>query len=166
MVTQAVDVTVIVGPASGHLYAGYDTGQRWNGTPVIAFTRAQLEALIAHGDGTDSNGYGLIYDVQGGFTDAFSDTEAETVPPQTILDLEGDPITVYVPAGRNWELSTEAGPSLYNGDLECTACGSHLANSHQPTCPTTEAQTQHADPLQQWHTPPGPAASTAVEFGQ
>ena len=43
---------------------------------------------------------------------------------------------------------------LYNADLECTACGAHLANPHQPTCPTTEGQAQHADPIQQWQAPP------------
>lgn len=47
----------------------------------------------------------------------------------------------------------DGGPSLYNADLECTACGSHLANPHQPTCPTTDAQAQHTDPSQQSPTP-------------
>lgn len=154
MALQAVDIAVIVGPTSGHLYAGYDTGERWNGSPVIAFTHAQLQALIEHGDGMDSNGYGLTYDPDTGFTDVSSDTETEPIPPQTMTDLDGAPVTVYIPDGRCWDVDPgDGGPSLYNADLECTACGSHLANPHQPTCPTTEAKAQHTDPIQQWQAP-------------
>lgn len=143
---RAVDIVLVVGPTTGHLYAGYDTGETWNGSPVIGFTHAQLQTFIDHGDGIDANGFGLTQDEEtGGFFDTSSPTEFEPVPAAPIEDLDGEQITIYIPSGRIWDLHQpgHTAPSLYNADLECTACGAHLANPHHPTCPTTQAEAQH-----------------------
>ncbi len=72
--------TSIVGPVTGRPCPAYDTGRRWNGASVIAFTSDVLAALIAAGDGTDANGEGLAV-AEGGALDV-SDGRAE--PAETI----------------------------------------------------------------------------------
>lgn len=141
---RAVDIVHVIGPATGHLYAGYDTGTTWNGSPVVGFTQAQLQTFIEQGDGLDANGYGLIEHPDRGLLDQVSPTEADPIPSLSIEDLDGQHVHVYAPAGRIWDLHDgDPAPSLYNADLECTACGAHLANPHAPSCPTTEARAQH-----------------------
>ncbi|WP_420113771.1 hypothetical protein [Pseudactinotalea sp.] len=163
MSTPAVDVTLIIGPRTRHLYAGYDTGQTWNGSPVLGFTHAQLQTFIEQGDGTDANGYGLTRDPADGFRDVTSATQSEPVPTLTLDDLDGDPITVYLPAGRIWDLHDgNPADSLYNADLECTACGAHLANPHDPSCATTEAIDQHRHDLPVWQQQPPPSPTPDI----
>ena len=53
---RAVQIT---GHVSGRTYTAQDTGETWNGSPVLAFTAEEMRAYIEAGDGADGNGYGL-----------------------------------------------------------------------------------------------------------
>ena len=132
--------THVVGPVAGRFYQALDTGERWNGAPVLAFTLDQMHALIAAGDGSDSNGYGLAIDT-GQVLDVTGPCEHEPVP--TIpAEVRGDAIVLYVPAGRVWEEtsanSTVAGIG-YDADGRCRACGEHIGAPHAPECPAAVA---------------------------
>lgn len=87
----------ITGHASGRTYTAQNTGQTWNGSPVLAFTAEEIRAYIEAGDGEDSNGYGLRIEA-GAVVDRFDEYEAEPVP-----TLASGPAALYVPAGRIWE---------------------------------------------------------------
>ena len=86
----------ITGRASGRTYTAQDTGQTWNGSPVLAFTAEEIRAYIEAGDGEDSNGYGLRIE-SGAIVDRFDAHEAEPVP-----TLETGTAALYVPTGRIW----------------------------------------------------------------
>ena len=127
--------TSIVGPITGRPYPAYDTGRRWNGASVIAFTSDVLAALIAAGDGTDANGEGLAV-AEGGALDV-SDGRAE--PVETICaPTAGAVTTLYVPAGRMWcetdPNSTVTGIGYDEADA-CRACGEHISAPRSPGCP-------------------------------
>lgn len=128
--------TRVIGPATERLHAAYATGEAWNGAPVLAFTAAQMRALIDAGDGVDSNGYGLT--VQGGrFVDVLGPEENEEVPTIT-AEVLGAPCVLYVPAGRVWdEMPTNSTftVTMYGSHDECLACGGHVADPHSPRCP-------------------------------
>lgn len=92
--------TRITGPETGRPYEAYDTGETWNGAPVLAFTWAEISALIEAGDGKDSNGYGLEAR-SGEVLDVFDAGDYEVVA--TILaEVGGDTLILHVPAGRIW----------------------------------------------------------------
>lgn len=95
---RAVQIT---GPVSGRTFTAHDTGETWNGSPVLAFTSEEIRAYIAAGDGEDSNGYGLRIEA-GAVLDRFDEWEADPVPTLSAR-LENAPVTLYVPAGRIWE---------------------------------------------------------------
>jgi hypothetical protein len=90
--------TQIVGPHTGRTYEAHDTGQTWNGSPVLAFTRDTLLALIEAGDGADANGYGLRHDI----VDVTS-PEEDTPVPTLVADVAGETQVLYVPEGRVWQ---------------------------------------------------------------
>lgn len=100
-----MDVTYIVGPVTGDTYEAHDTGDTWNGNPVLAFTMSELLGLIRAGDGADANGadangYGLHYR-DGDIVDILTD---DVVPvPTLIADVRGDTLVLYVPQGRTWD---------------------------------------------------------------
>jgi len=108
---EPMRTTYIVGPTTGRLYEAHDTGDTWNGAPILAFTLSDLLALIKAGDGADGNGYGLenhagrIVDVTG--------PDDEIPVPTLIADVRGDTLVLYVPQGRTWDETTTAEP----GDL-------------------------------------------------
>lgn len=92
---RAVQIT---GHASGRTYTAQDTGETWNGSPVLAFTAEEMRAYIEAGDGADGNGYGLR--IEGGtVVDRSDEHEAEPVP-----TLENGAARLYVPAGYVWEV--------------------------------------------------------------
>jgi len=92
--------THVVGPATGHLYEAHDTGDTWNGSPVLAFTLSDILALIKAGDGVDGNGYGLenhagrIVDVTG---------PDDLIPVPTLIADVRETLVLYIPEGRAWE---------------------------------------------------------------
>ena len=136
--------TSIVGPITGQTYPAYDTGRRWNGASVVAFTSEVLAALITAGDGADANGESLAV-VEGVALDV-SDGQAE--PVETIREpIAGDVVTLYVPAGRIWDAapnSTVTGNGSDEGD-DCRACGEHISAPHSPGCPAAAAASLRED---------------------
>ena len=102
-----MDVTHIIGPATGATYEAHDTGDTWNGNPVLAFTMSELLSLIRAGDGADANGYGLHYR-DGDIVDIVPD---DVVPvPTLIADVRGDTLVLYVPEGRVWDTEPDDRP--------------------------------------------------------
>ena len=93
--------TQVVGPATGSLYEAHDTGETWNGSPILAFTRSDLIALINAGDGADGNGCGL-QNHAGRIVDVTGPNDLVDVPTM-IADVRGDTLVLYAPEGRAWE---------------------------------------------------------------
>lgn len=52
--------TRVIGPSTGRTYPALDTGEKWNGARILAFTLPVLTDLITADDGLDSNGSGLL----------------------------------------------------------------------------------------------------------
>ena len=93
--------TQIVGPNTGDTYEAFDTGETWNGCPVLAFTMSELLALVRSGDGADGNGYGLEYHA-GHIVDVTGPGDISPVP-TLIEDVRGDTLVLYAPEGRVWD---------------------------------------------------------------
>lgn len=95
--TRYLPILGVAGAITGRTYQAHDTGERWNGSRVLAFTEREIRSLIEHGDGEDGNGYGLAIEI-GCVVDRASASEVEPVP---TIQHEGQ--TLYVPAGCIWE---------------------------------------------------------------
>jgi len=80
---------------SGRIYRAIPTGGYWNGSQVLAFKSRELRRMIAHGDGDDTNGEGLV--VIGNKVYDVSQGEHELVP--SLAKGHG----YLVPQGRAWE---------------------------------------------------------------
>lgn len=135
----------IIGPSTGRTYEAHDTGERWNGAPVLAFTFAQMHALIAAGDGQDANGHGLAIRA-GNVVDVAGPEDVEPVP-IIAAEVGGDTLLLYVPEGRMWEEAGPAGSPVIGHDTadRCRACGEHVADPHAPQCPAAVATGLRAD---------------------
>lgn len=134
-------VTTIVGPVTGQTYPAIDTGETWNGAPVLGFASATLTRLVAAGDGADSNGEGLAV-IDGRAVDL---TNGEVQPVEVVRTrIGGQDVTLYVPGGRIWE-EAESNPNStiagigYDMLNRCRACGAHIADPHAPQCPAEVA---------------------------
>lgn len=126
----------VLGPITGQTYDALDTGESWNGAPVLAFRWADMQTLIQAGDGADGNGFGLA--MHGGtFVDVTSCSEFEEVP-TVVADVDGDALVLFVPQGRIWDEapvnSTFTGIG-YDAEDSCLACGEHISDPHSPECP-------------------------------
>jgi hypothetical protein len=132
---------IVIGPTTAIRYPALDTGETWNGNPVVAFRARDLAHLIENGDGADSNGEGM----RGPHVPVdVTDGEARVVP--TILaEVGGDMLALLVPEGRAWDLapidetpnSTVRGVSArvwFDAEDRCCACGAHLSEPHDPAC--------------------------------
>lgn len=129
--------TAVIGPVTGRRYAAYATDEVWNGSPVLAFTAAQIHALVAAGDGADSNGYGLTVQ-DGRVIDVTGPDESDDVPTIT-AEVDGARCVLYVPGGRQWDeadTNSTITPSTYDVDDQCRACGEQISDPHSPQCPT------------------------------
>ncbi|QAY64984.1 hypothetical protein ET495_17335 (plasmid) [Xylanimonas allomyrinae] len=120
----------VVGPTTGHTWTALDTGERWNGCPVIAFTYSVMRAIIAAGDGADVDGGGLTTDPRGRIIDT-TGADVEAVPSLTV-SIENRTTVVYIPAGRCWDTVTLPD---YDEHDRCRHCGAHLAEPCSPGCP-------------------------------
>jgi hypothetical protein len=118
----------VIGPKTEARYAAFDTGETWNGSPVLAFRGFDMARLIASGDGADSNGEGLSVPY---LPVDISDGEAVDVPLITV-DVDGDTFGMYVPQGRIWDLAEEG--EGYDETNRCRRCGEHFADPHEPHC--------------------------------
>lgn len=132
--------TRIIGPATGRTYEAHDTGERWNGAPVLAFTFGQMRALIEAGDGEDANGDVLLIEA-GEVIDVAGPEYAQPVP-IIAAEVGGDTLLLYVPEGRIWEEAGAPATGIgYDPADRCRACGEHIADPHAPECPATVAAT-------------------------
>lgn len=124
----------IAGPRTGRPYPAVDTGQRWNGAPVVAFRLDDLVHLIEACDGLDANGEGLV--MLDGAPHDLTDGHAEPVD-VVAIEAGGRALVLYVPAGRIWD---EAAPNRTVNPVRGTDPG-------RP-CPACAAGTGEGDPWQ------------------
>lgn len=129
-------ITDVIGHASGHIYEAYDTGETWNGAPVLAFTAGTLALLVAARDGTDANGDGLA--IRAG--EPVDISEGEVRPLRTIAaEVDGDTLLLYVPEGYLWTEETPTPGIEWDDENHCITCGEHIADPHSPHCPAALA---------------------------
>ncbi|GMA33669.1 hypothetical protein [Litorihabitans aurantiacus] len=123
--------TAILGPVTRRPYPAIDTGERWNGSPVVGFTSATMLDFIHKGDGRDANGEGI--QIRDGLVfDRSADDEGDGEPvPVVIAAYEGQGVALFVPTGRVWEEVA----SGYTSEDGCRACGAHISEPHSPACP-------------------------------
>lgn len=96
--------TTILGPVTAQPYPVIDTGERWNGSPLIGFTAATMLDFIKAGDGRDANGEGI--QVRDGLVFDRSAEEVEGQPvPVIVGTIEGQDVALFVPEGRVWEMA-------------------------------------------------------------
>ena len=131
----------VIGSTTGTTYPALDTGETWNGNPVVAFRANDIACLIQNGDGIDSNGEGLR-----GPREPVDVTEGEaTSVPTIVAEVDGHTLALFVPEGRAWNLgtirsmnSTVSGAVSagvwYDAENRCFACGAHIAEPHDAEC--------------------------------
>lgn len=94
----------IVGPVTGRTYGGLDTGERWNGAPVVAFSTQTLIELVEAGDGRDANGEGLRTAGRSGrrFVDVVDGSPRHVR--SVVVSIKNATTVLHVPAGRTWDV--------------------------------------------------------------
>lgn len=123
--------TTILGPVTHRPYPAVDTGERWNGAPVIGLTASTMLDLIRAGDGRDANGEGIQHRDGLVFDRSADEIDGQPVP-VIVANIEGEDVALFVPEGRVWEQATAG----YDAEDRCAACGAHIADPHSPACPT------------------------------